>query len=317
MGVWHISGLGKSPGAITVPLTYIYVFLSEALKGDQKATEFFKHSGELQKSHGEEIKGAPEAIVLFSSKEIIQGKIAGDWKDNWFKTNAKTIPEAIKKYLFSLFEDLARKNQMFSNLKDNLTLKNIYLVEVDHQDFKDCYRKAYITTAALKDKEIWVNITGGTNPINAGIFLAATFNASLPYRFYYLFQNDVKLMHPECDRSKICSEIPPPTWHDIPFFSFGMGDLYKKLKERFDIKEKVSIGEIKGLLQELGYGPIFEKLRGRVIEIEGEIAKKGWLLKTWEEMEDHIKHGKDLNSSTWQKLAQAEGWLHIIGGSSK
>lgn len=34
MGVFHLSGLGLNPGAVTVPLTYIYFLPKQSKEGD-------------------------------------------------------------------------------------------------------------------------------------------------------------------------------------------------------------------------------------------------------------------------------------------
>jgi len=59
MGVWHISGLGISPGALTVPTTSIYLLLKAAEEDESRACEFFDTSGERIKKKGT-LRGSPE-----------------------------------------------------------------------------------------------------------------------------------------------------------------------------------------------------------------------------------------------------------------
>lgn len=75
MGVFHLSGLGLNPGAVTIPLTYTYFLLKQSKEGDLASQQFFAHSGEKQ----ERLKGKPEAIIVFTSKEVISGELqSGD-----------------------------------------------------------------------------------------------------------------------------------------------------------------------------------------------------------------------------------------------
>jgi hypothetical protein len=82
MGVFHLSGLGLNPGAVTVPLTYIYFLLKQSKEGDSASQQFFAHSGEEQ----ERLKGKPEAIIIFTSKEVISGELQRDINDTLFGT---------------------------------------------------------------------------------------------------------------------------------------------------------------------------------------------------------------------------------------
>jgi hypothetical protein len=82
MPIYHITGLGVNPGAVTVPLSVVYSLLQQASKGVPEAKEFFMYSGEME----QEEKGAPETVIIFTSKEVIEGREQRDIRDNWFKT---------------------------------------------------------------------------------------------------------------------------------------------------------------------------------------------------------------------------------------
>jgi hypothetical protein len=45
MGVYHISGVGFRPGAVTVPLTAVYILQIAQALGIEEAKEFFRYSG--------------------------------------------------------------------------------------------------------------------------------------------------------------------------------------------------------------------------------------------------------------------------------
>jgi hypothetical protein len=80
MGVFLLSGLGLNPGAVTVPLTYLYYLLKQFKNGDSAASRFFVHSGEKN----ERLNGKPETLVVFTSREVINGTHQWDIRDNLF-----------------------------------------------------------------------------------------------------------------------------------------------------------------------------------------------------------------------------------------
>ncbi len=85
MGVYHISGLGTSPGALTMPLTAIYVLQVAQAVGFEEAERLFEHSGELGgKGSFEKVRGLPEVVIAFTSKEVIEGKIYVRYLSKWF-----------------------------------------------------------------------------------------------------------------------------------------------------------------------------------------------------------------------------------------
>jgi hypothetical protein len=306
MGVWHLSGLGLNPGAITVPLSYIYLCLKQASCGDERAREFFRTSGEL----GEKLPGKPEALIIFTSISVIKGETQGEIIDNWFHTKkGKNAQETIKSYLQKLLEEL--KLERFYG---NTWLKYFYLIEVDHQDFDDCFKKIAITLNALMDKEIWINMIGGTNQINAALLSSSGFTSTASV-YYYLFQSNIKLLHPEIEKpdfKNLRIALPPPSWHWLPYFSLDMSSLYNKLKELFEYKETLNISEIKRLLTELNFPTQFlSKLRGSFLQIYGEKVKKGPMLEYWGKIWQDLKtEFNEINEfSKWEKWAKEKNIL--------
>jgi len=65
MGVWHISGLGISPGALTAPTASIYLLLKASEEGDPDARKFFETSGERDQNDGH-LRGFPEGFIIFT-----------------------------------------------------------------------------------------------------------------------------------------------------------------------------------------------------------------------------------------------------------
>ncbi|MEM2661393.1 MAG: hypothetical protein QXS74_08755 [Nitrososphaeria archaeon] len=222
MGVWHLSGLGMRPGAVTVPLTYIYILLKAASLGDETAKEFFDTSGE----YTQEFKGASEGLILFTSKEVIEGPIGVNIQDKWFGTSGESTPKVIAKYLKKLLEEL-RDSRFTPFYNDNKWVKEIYLVRVQHDNFDDCYFKIGVTVRALREKEIWANMIGGANQINSAILVAGSLFAAVQ-RYYYIFQSDINSLHPEINKPDLRNPRSiihdlSDKWQELPIFHLDIG----------------------------------------------------------------------------------------------
>lgn len=306
MGVWHIGGLGISPGAVTIPLTYVYLLLKQATLGDKKAQDFFAASGG-QSAGG--LRGLPEALVLFTSKEVADGQRQGKIVDKWFGTKQKrSAPETIRSYLVKLLESL--KDTKFSPSAGDNWIKHFYIILVNHQDFDDCFSKILITLNALRDKEIWVNMVGGTNQINAALLAAGGFTAAAT-RNYYIFQNNIDLLHPDIERPNFQEPrllIPPSGWYELPFFTIDMSQLYEQLTQLFQTKPKASIAEIRNLMQNLKLPEqLLVKIRGTFIRAANHNSvTKGPMLEYWEKKWQSLKaqSGTITNMSAWENWGQ-------------
>ncbi|MBW1728109.1 MAG: hypothetical protein JRJ62_11115 [Deltaproteobacteria bacterium] len=318
MGTWHVCGLGLNPGAVTVPLTYVYLFLKLAARNEERAKSFFQFSGEK----GQETKGAPESIIIFSSKEVITGKSDGkpwsSWQgrnitDKWFQTKKqKTPPLTICKYLSKLLEKL-RDNE-FSEFYENKWLKKIYFLEVKHDDFDDCFYKIGVTLNALKRKEVWTNMIGGTNQINLALLTAGSFSATLA-RYYYVFQSNILLLHPETEKPNMKNPRGfiknMDRWRDLPIFHLDLSPLIHDLNELFQGREKVNVREIENVLEQHEHTKQYlAKLRGRMIILEGDVARQTNLLMLLNAMRMKIQEKNVQDVSKWKKWASDKGILH-------
>lgn len=310
MGVFHLSGLGLNPGAVTVPLTYIYFLLKQSKEGDLASQQFFAHSGE----ENEVLKGKPEALVIFTSKEVINGQLQRDINDTLFRTKKQASAcLTIRKYICNMIESLGLENDLFGRCG----VKHLYVIEVDINDFKDCYRKIYLTMKGLQDKEVECNLIGGTNQINLSLMLAGSITG-VPSRLYYVFETETNVrkgeMHPSLIKStneKI--PIPPLNWYEMPPLFVSLGDLIKGLEALGITSNPVNIAQVKGLLRELDLQKQFiAKLRGTWLRLYDDKAEAGPLLK------DILKLHKGLeeeaqaigNMSEWVRYFKSENWLH-------
>jgi hypothetical protein len=299
MGVFHLAGLGKSPGAVTVPLSYVYYFLVKAYKeNNEKAKNFFSGSGEL--SNNEQWPGKPEALILFSSEEVLEGEETCKPKCSLFDIRATKIVECINKYIEELWE--------YFKIDNKLRIKYIYGVKVDISNFDDCFKKIYITIKALAGKEVWVNLVGGVNQINIALMLASSITL-VPRRLYYVFEWDKK-------NNRISEYLHPieqfenfdnlyNNWLDIPLLFLDID----KLTNLYNIvtqMKSINISQLKQFLENSGLTPAeayIPKLRGGLVIINDDRVTKGNL---FDKIMQLILKQNNLpqNFSEWKKWAE-------------
>ena len=174
MGIIHFTGLGKSPGAVTAGLSY--------LKNEFDSSEYGK---------------IVEGVVIFTSQEIVNGsEEAYRSVDNEYMTRnvRKTWTMGLKNSLEIVKSFLHRE---FDN-------GNFYVCTVDTNDFEECFET--IAKALLKfhprgkvGKHIWINLTGGTNVLNAALLQVAYLSGLIPVMYYTFVANmreDGKYLNP-------------------------------------------------------------------------------------------------------------------------
>ncbi|MDW7977157.1 MAG: hypothetical protein RMI35_11430, partial [Leptospiraceae bacterium] len=184
IGVYHILGLGQNPGALSMPLSV--VLLLQIARRNEKAKNFFKHSGEVKKSGSYEMtKGGVECLIAFTSKEVIEGSKVFDCRSKWFNLNFEK-----RRKLEEIYSSFFGK--FFNHTEKEFGVRpkefKMFLIEVNYMDFEDCFKKIGITMRALRDKEVWANMIGGSNQINSTILVAGAYTAT-PSKYYYLFQD--------------------------------------------------------------------------------------------------------------------------------
>jgi hypothetical protein len=145
---------------------------------------------------------------------------------------------------------------------------------------------------------------GGTNQINLSLLLAGTFHA-VSSRYYYVFQSNTKLLHPENDKPDMRN--PPYSyvrtilqkWYELPVFQLAIGGLINELNEK--LQPVMHVKELERLLQEHGLGKQYiAKIRGRLITLSGERVSSGPMLERIVELNKRINKGID-NFTKWKK----------------
>ncbi|MEM2060336.1 MAG: hypothetical protein QW089_06375 [Archaeoglobaceae archaeon] len=317
MGVYHVMGLGKNPGVVTVPLSLVYILqLGQALE-IEKAKDFFKSSGELErKGSYEREKGMVEAVIVFTSKETIEGTVLNSCQSKWFGfgfnrgDRSYTLESVYMKFFNKLFDYFEEK---FGFRPKEFRM---FAVEVNHQDFEDCFKKIGTTLNALKDKEIWGSIIGGSNQINIAILTAGAYKATVS-RYYYVFQSAQNLLEPEGIEKPsrenlneiVCETIR--RWQELPIFNIEIGDLLKKINEVFEGRKKVNRKEIEGVLESCGFGKQYlAKLRNFLVFKDDTVERTHLferLTNIWGLVDESV-----INFSEWKKWAEENTILHEI-----
>ncbi len=217
MGVYHLMGLGLSPGAVTGPISY----LTELYKNwEKEGQDFFSRSGEEEHRKDGYPVGDVQAIVFFATKEIIDGTNRDFYAEKYVKNQSNVIetnnPQKrqsmkevlgilLKEELTNLFETRRKiieslpkkdgdKKKKDSGARDNFT---IFWCEVERRGSEETlkeqtFKRVAQVVASLANgsgaqgKEIWMNLTGGNNVINFALQLAASLSVGEVGRLYYV-----------------------------------------------------------------------------------------------------------------------------------
>jgi hypothetical protein len=262
MGIIHLAPVGRSPGAVTVPLAYLKRLYEEQQTVGKR----------LEKSILSPGLGNPvEAVVLFVSEDIRRGrKDATAYPDivyNYYGRRESKQPVEHDTNVVDLIQTFVARE-----FRDNkLTL---YARVVNVEDFKDCFEAIAETAIALGrpddlGKTLWANITGGTNVLNAAL-LEVTFLSGLISRLYYIFAegDERRFMQPWTDQRERFMEH----WQDIPVMKTTFDDRYREIL--LTLVESSRSWDAEGLL-----GHLQQRLPERFAKITLDRFEKQWLRK--------------------------------------
>lgn len=223
MGVYHLMGLGRSPGTVTGPLSYL---AHRYQRWDESDVLFFSRSGEWkQRGQGEKV-GDVQGIVLFTTPEVIHGK---DQSGKTFQSFSY-----IKNQMGKLIGENCPPVEMQKALGDLLPgvwkpiaggkkKAPIFWCEIDRRDILNVYRRVVLITEALRNvgglgKEMWANLTGGNNVTNSALELAAYLSGDIS-RLYYVQAQD-----PQAEKCAFYT-AEQGYWVDLPLMPLAMGRL--------------------------------------------------------------------------------------------
>lgn len=274
MGVYHLMGLGLSPGAVTGPISY----LADKYKNwEDEGKDFFSRSGEEEHRRKGYPVGDIQAIVLFATKEIIEGKNK-DFYTERYVINRPNIPDSnklqgrrpmkdvleclLKEELKNLFEDRKKileslpskdgeEREKEAGARDKCT---IFWCEVERRGSEETLKEktfkrvAQVVASLAKGtgaqgKEIWMNLTGGNNVINFALQLTASLSGGEVGRLYYVQADN--------ENAEKCVRYTNKEsyWVELPLMPLGMSELNYAILDILTEKNYIQDNELYSRLQ--------------------------------------------------------------------
>lgn len=316
MGVYHLMGLGLSPGTVIGPLTYLAHRYQRWNNDDQR---FFARSGEARQRASNAKVGDVQAIVLFTTSEVLQGKTPADpFVDNrpgYTDVGPEQPSQPMKDALRGL---LSREWPAISSGRKEGA---IFWCEVDRRDIRTTYERVIHVVAALagvggQGKEMWANLTGGNNVINVALQLAAVLSGDIARLYYVQAENqDAK----KCVR--FTSE--DGYWVDLPVMPLALGRVSRAILDL--IEQKRSLSDLDLYSHLLQHETYWNLIQGISLEVFRDsyltpLWKQGLITEEdskyvvgpqWEFIrpyEDLLRRARDADL-TIESLAQNKSWL--------
>ncbi|MCZ7571787.1 MAG: DUF6293 family protein [Ardenticatenaceae bacterium] len=192
MGVYHLMGLGLSLGTVTGPLSYLGYRYQRWDKEDQA---FFSRSGEVKQREAGEKVGDVQALVLFTTQEVIVGRDEVTGKilfprpyvvNHRGRISAGEIKSKapMKESLIPFLE------KTWPEIAGGRREGTIFWCEVDRRDIQKTFNRIARVIVALSRKEQWVNLTGGNNVTNFALQLASSLSGEVARLYYVQAENE-------------------------------------------------------------------------------------------------------------------------------
>lgn len=221
MGVYHLMGLGLSPGAVTGPLSYL---AHRYKRWNNEDKGFFALSGEARQRARDEKAGDVQALIMFTTHEALYAAQGNKYtsrpyiKNQPGSTRGKSIEskQPMKDVLKSLLPPILR------DISHRRTI-DLFWCEIDRRNIRNVYERVIRVVAALSSvgkqgKEMWANLTGGNNVTNFALELAATLSGQIARLYYVQAQDEVaeKCIHFTSEKDY---------WVDLPVMPLQIGQL--------------------------------------------------------------------------------------------
>ncbi len=269
MGVYHLMGLGRSPGAVIGPLTYL-AHRYERWSAEDQA--FFARSGEVRQRAAGERVGDIQAIVLFTTREVLEGTVpAFDYVDNPPGRIAKG-PRVSGGPMKEVLRRLLRRE--WPAISGGRPFGTIFWCEVDRRNIRTTYERVIRIVAALagvggQGKEMWANLTGGNNVINFALELAATLSGAVA-RLYY-----VQAENPDAEKC-VRFTAEKGYWVELPVMPLALSPLSRAIIDLLVKKGPMSLDDLYSILRNKYWDPSY----GLTSE---EVLRKAYLAPMWKQ----------------------------------
>jgi len=315
MGVYHLMGLGRSPGTVIGPLTYLAHRYQRWNADDQR---FFARSGEARQRQAGEKVGDVQVLVLFTTTEVLSGQVSAfNYVDNP-PGKITTGPQKSGGPMKQVLRDLLRRE--WPAISGGREQGTIFWCEVDRRNIRVTYERVVRVVAALagvgsQGKEMWVNLTGGNNVINFALELAATLSGHVARLYYVQAENEAA---EKCVRYT----AEDGYWVELPVMPLALGRLRQTIIRILNDYGSISVEDLYSRLKndyyDLSRGLTSEEtLRSEYLDPmwkQGLIAKDkdGYIVgPQWELIRPYqevLQKAREANM-TIEALAQQEPWL--------
>lgn len=314
MGVYHLMGLGCSPGTVTGPLSYL---ARRYQRWNEDDAQFFARSGEREHRRRGEKVGDVQALVLFTTREVLTSELpAYGYTDN----PAGRITTEPQKEGGPMKDVLRRLLQReWPAIAKGRTKGSLFWCEIDRRDIRNVYDRVVQVVTALagvggQGHEMWINLTGGNNVTNLALELAANLSGAVA-RLYY-----VQAENRDAER---CVRFTAKNgyWVELPVMPLALGRLTLAILEMlsqepmdastifsrscsqyYDLMRGVDSEET---LMEEYLTPMWKQ--GLIAETEGgyAIGPQWLLIRPYQERLEEARQA----SVTIEKLARKEPWM--------
>jgi hypothetical protein len=270
MGVYHLMGLGRSVGTVIGPLTYLAHRYNRWNDEDQR---FFARSGEVRQRQAGQKVGDVQALVLFTTSEVLSGQVlAFDYVDNP-PGKITTGPQKSGGPMKQVLRDLLRRE--WPAISGGREQGTIFWCEVDRRNIRVTYERVVRVVAALagaggQGKEMWANLTGGNNVINAALELAAMLSGDVARLYYVQAENEAA---EKCVRFT----AEDGYWVDLPVMPLALGRVFRAI---LDLLEQGKPLSTRDLYSQLSSHETYWNL---VQDISREVFQEIYLTPMWKQ----------------------------------
>lgn len=210
-------GLGRSPGTVIGPITY----LAHRYRrwGPEDRAFFARHPA------ADERAADIQAIVLFTTREILDGALPSfDYVDNPPGRISTARPRRGGP-MKAVLRDLLRRE--WPAIAGRRTEGAVFWCEVDRRDIRTTYERVARVVTALggiggQGKEMWINLTGGNNVMDFALELTAVLSGDLA-RLYYVQAAD--------EQAEKCVRFTAEDgyWVELPIMPLDLGRLRRAI----------------------------------------------------------------------------------------